>query len=238
MEPVRKRRQKLVKELRGVARACGAEQVRDDVGREKVKEMFQDINTRKLSDKQKAAAEKAFKAYEETWPTSGTGVQKVVATEPEKAEASPQPATFRLRGTSFLFTYNWDFFQKAFPDGSAGAANCEELWKLWVNWEAQRAKELGVVQSTSTLERSLHTSGAERVHFHEICFGQDRGAKHFLLPSQTLSTSEEEKGRSHSWLMFASCFSTPIENEGETRAQAVCRNLARVCGLLRDLWEL
>ena len=84
-----------------------------------LKEMYKDITNRKLSEKQKAAAEIAFKAYEETWPTSGTGVQKVVATEPEKAEACPQPATFRLRGTSFLFTYSWDFFQKAFPDGSA-----------------------------------------------------------------------------------------------------------------------
>ena len=177
MEAVRKRRQELVKQLRVVARAFGAEQVRDDVGREKVKEMYKDITNRKLSEKQKAAAEKAFKAYEETWPTSGTGVQKVVATELEKAEASPQPAAFRLRGNSFLFTCNWDFFRKPFLDGSATAANCEELWKLWVNWEAQRAKELGAVQSTSTLERSLHTSGAERVHFHEICFGHDRGAK-------------------------------------------------------------
>ena len=93
-------------------------------------------------------------------------MQKVVATELEKAEASPQPAAFRLRGNSFLFTCNWDFFRKPFLDGSATAANCEELWKLWVNWEAQRAKELGVVQSTSTLERSLHSSSAERVHFH------------------------------------------------------------------------
>ena len=66
MEAVRKRRQELVKQLRGVARACGAEQVRDDVGREKVKEMYKDITNRKLSEKQKAAAEKAFKAYEET----------------------------------------------------------------------------------------------------------------------------------------------------------------------------
>ena len=71
---------------------------------EKVGEMYKDITARKFSKKQKTTAEKAFKAYEETWPASGTGAQKVVATEPERAEAFPQLAVFRLRGTNFRFT--------------------------------------------------------------------------------------------------------------------------------------
>ena len=62
MEAVRKRRQELVKQLRSVARACGAEQVRDDVGREKVKEMFKDITTRKMSEKQKGSSGESFQS--------------------------------------------------------------------------------------------------------------------------------------------------------------------------------
>ena len=40
------------------------------------------------------------------------------------------------------------------------------LWRLWQTWEEERVKALRVSQHSSTLERSLHSSTPDRVHFH------------------------------------------------------------------------
>lgn len=82
--------------------------------------------------------------------------------------SAPQQSskTWRLRGRSFLFTYNWDFLNKVFPDGTACAASHASLWRLWKQWKVSKKQELGVVQSTSTLELSLASKLAGRVHFH------------------------------------------------------------------------
>ena len=72
----------------------------------------------------------------------------------------------RLRGRSFLLTYNWDFFGKATKDGTAPAVGPPELWSAWLVWKKAKKKELGVSRSTSTMEESLNSGLAYRVHFH------------------------------------------------------------------------
>ena len=73
---------------------------------------------------------------------------------------------FRLRGTSFLFTYNWDFLGQAFPDGTSAPRTVEDLWRMWRKWKKQKKKEMGVARSTSTMEESLHAVVDRRVHLH------------------------------------------------------------------------
>ena len=41
-----------------------------------------------------------------------------------------------------------------------------ELWQTWLDWNKEQEQELEVLQSTSTLERSLQSDLADRVHFH------------------------------------------------------------------------
>ena len=73
---------------------------------------------------------------------------------------------FRLRGRSFLFTYNWDFLHKDLPDGTKHPDTYEDLWRLWLAWKQNTKKAQQVVQSTSTLEQSLHSRDDDRAHFH------------------------------------------------------------------------
>ena len=65
---------------------------------------------------QKAAVAAAFKAYEDTWPPE----------EEDEQYDEDEVVGFRLRGTSFLLTYNWDFFGKYFLDGTPAAASAED----------------------------------------------------------------------------------------------------------------
>ena len=149
-------RKSLVKQLRAYARLCGAKQVRDDCGRARVSVMFKSI-CNKATATQKAEAQKVFDAYEVTW-------------NPAKVDEEVGPEStdrkFRLRGKSFLLTYNWDFFGKALPDNTSRSEDVAALWRLWQSWETQKVKDLGVLLRTSTLERSLHSSLPGRVHFH------------------------------------------------------------------------
>ena len=71
-----------------------------------------------------------------------------------------------LRGTSFLFTYNDLFFSLFFKDGTPPFASLDGLWAAWRLWEEERKEALGIVRSTSTVERSLNSPDADRVHIH------------------------------------------------------------------------
>ena len=113
-------RKTLVKELRAYALLLGLKQVRDDSGRSKVKGMFDDV-VAKAGAELKLKAEKTFAPYEATWG------DKEATAEPQATPAD----SWRLRGTSFLFTYNWDFFGKAVPDGMANFGDAGDLWKTW-----------------------------------------------------------------------------------------------------------
>jgi hypothetical protein len=57
-------------------------------------------------------------------------------------EAAPRGrGSFRLRGKSILFTFNWDFLRRAFPDGTPGAASVDALWELWRVWKREMKRE-------------------------------------------------------------------------------------------------
>lgn len=148
-------RKNLVKELRAFARQTGATQVRDDSSRTRVEAMFQSIVAKAAGDTKSKVTE-LFEKYQSSFKVEPVSLpDQSVATE-----------TFRLRGRSFLFTYNWDFFHKALPDGTRALADNASLWKLWQGWEQVVVRNLGVTQYTSTLERSLQSATTDRVHFH------------------------------------------------------------------------
>ena len=117
-------RKSLVKELRVLARQTGVVQVRDDSSRPRVEAMFNSIVAKAETDA-KSQVTKLFETYQASFKVEPVSlpVQKV-ASEP-----------FRLRGRSFLFTYNWDFFHKPLPDGTPAVADSASLWKLWQSWE-------------------------------------------------------------------------------------------------------
>ena len=151
-------RPKLVQALRKVAKAAGvhhSELPRDQASREKVQALANQVASSNAEEAQKAAVAAAFKAYEDTWPP-----------EEDEQDEEDEVVGFRLRGTSFLLTYNWDFFGKDFPDGTPAAASAEDLWRLWGVFKAQTKKGVQVKKSTSTLEASLNSDLPGRVHFH------------------------------------------------------------------------
>ena len=156
-------RREKVKKLREFARTCRVAVVRDDAGRQQIGEMMQRIRRAKGHADTKRDAEAVFKLYEGTF-----AIQPVVAPVAALgASADTDTATSnRIRGRSFLLTYNWDYFGKALPDGTSALADAGSLWSLWLTWKRQQKKNLGVTRSTSTLEESLGSALVGRVHFH------------------------------------------------------------------------
>ena len=134
-------------------------QVRDDCGRSKVTDLFERIKaaaTKKKKPELRGKAEKVFESYESTWSVD----------EGTEAKQDTVVETVRLRGKSFFLTYNWDFFGKRLPDGVSFFKEAVDLWCEWQRWEAERVTSLAVKETTSTLERSLHSELVGRVHFH------------------------------------------------------------------------
>ena len=118
----------------------------------------------------KDAVEGKFNEYEQTFSkTTDAEAGPEAQAEAERASlvsSNEKRREFRLRGTSFLFTFNWDFFGREFPDGTAAPADATALWRLWRTWKKMKKKELGVVRSTHTLEESLESALPGRVHLH------------------------------------------------------------------------
>ena len=121
MESLKQRRKQLVRTLRECAKLTGAETERDDASRNKVRALYDRVLAKGCATTAAKATE-AFQSYEATW---GDG----------KADQEKEPkdlATVRLRGKSFLFSYKWGFFNKAFPDGTPPPGSHAELWSLWL----------------------------------------------------------------------------------------------------------
>ena len=153
------RRKEQVQKLRAAAKECGVALVRDDVGQAKVTVFAEAIQASAGAAGVKASAAKAFAAYNATFPPAQA--------QPTTATTGPtEDANFRLRGKSFLATYNWDFLKTPLPDGTPPLRTTEKLWRLWRDWKAQKKAELQVLQSTSTLERSLRSENPNRFHIH------------------------------------------------------------------------
>ncbi len=151
-----------VQSLRKAGKACDVPLIRDTAAREKVVEFAQAIQNSGGPADEKTAASRAYEAYVATWPAEDEDDQDEDDEEVEEVVV----VGWRLRGKSFLLTYNWDFWGKAFPDGTPAATTVAELWGLWRAWKAKKKKEQKVEQSTSTLEASLKSLDAGKVHFH------------------------------------------------------------------------
>ena len=150
---VKDERKTLLRELRRVAGLAGVAVVRDDAGKAKVTAMMLDIRAASgLEAATLQSAEEAFRRYEHTFGAD--------------TDHKQPPEGFRLRGKSFLLTYNWDYFNKPFPNGAPPPSTPAELWGMWRSWKHERARLLGVRQSTSTLEASLRSDIEGRVHLH------------------------------------------------------------------------
>jgi len=163
-DKVKLHRKHLVQTLLASARTLKVEPVRDSAKRAKVEGMMALIRQAKAPKKQRKAAEEAKKQAEEAFTKYLASFAKGAGEQP--GQQQPQQPEFRVRGRSLLLTYNWDYFNEAFPDGQPAAASKEELWKLWMQWCEESQKALGVTQDTSTLEASLHSADGDRVHFH------------------------------------------------------------------------
>ena len=155
-------RKKLVQTLRASGRACGVPLVRDDAGHSKVCAFAEAIEA---SAGPRDAKVKARAAYAE-YARLRAPLDEALLPEEGGQGAAGERGACRLRGKSFLLTQNWDFFGKAFPDGSPPAASPGALWTSWRVWTAGKKQELGVERSTSTVERSLHCDLEGRVHVH------------------------------------------------------------------------
>ena len=157
-------RKRLVQQLRKCAQACGVERCRDDDGRHKVQAMVEAIRVADGPPNRKAEAEDTFKSYEATW-SEGEAQAPPQSASPQ-LEALAGRGALRIRGASFLLTYNWQFYELPLPDGTPKPQSEDELWLLWRRWKKAKKKELGVAQSSSTLEQSLKSLRKGRVHFH------------------------------------------------------------------------
>ena len=159
-------RQKLIRTMAQIARTCGVEAVHDSTGRSKVKEMMENIRASTCSPEDKASAETAWTAYEATFETGGVADAPQEQAQHQANEPEPSQTTrgFRLRGRSFLFTYNWNFLGKALPDGTPPPATADEVWHMWLAWKATCEQEQRVKKSTSTLEESLASNTERRLH--------------------------------------------------------------------------
>ena len=134
-------RRELVKVLRASARTHGVAQVRDDASRDKVMQMVTALRAKSLERDDRKALEDIVEKYLQTFSDGQAAVAQGEAQD-----------SYRLRGCSFLLTFNWLFTSRSFPDGTPPAASNAELWRTWRDWKARKKKELGVTQSSSKME--------------------------------------------------------------------------------------
>ena len=78
----------------------------------------------------------------------GDAVEEGAAQEEAEEEGGPAGedaprgrGSFRLRGKSILFSFNWDFLGRPFPDGTPAAASTDALWELWRVWKREKKTE-------------------------------------------------------------------------------------------------
>ena len=150
-----------VRALRNHAKACSVPVAGPSAGKAKVDAMMEAIRGSSAAAGIKATAEVDYQLYLKTFEgADGKG-------EPKLRDAGAgQKKSFRLRGRSFLFTWNWSFLERALPDGTPPAADTRALWRLWREWKKEKKATLGVKRSTSTMERSLDSEDKNRVHLH------------------------------------------------------------------------
>ena len=121
--------------LNDLASACGVTCVRRNASYAKVMAMVDAIRGSPGSASVRAKLKRLVRKYDATFP--GTGSASCAA--PPAAAAT---STQRYRGVSFLCTYNWDFLNVAFPDGTQPAVDMKGLWDTWLVRAAAKIGEL------------------------------------------------------------------------------------------------
>ena len=91
-----------VQAMRRAARECGVALIKDGFGRARVAEFARLVEASGGPAASKEAVAAAFFRYKGTW------AEQTPAEAPTIQAQAPQGG-FRLRGKSFLLTYNWDF---------------------------------------------------------------------------------------------------------------------------------
>ena len=157
-------RRRVVQQLRKIAADAGADQCRDDASRKRVQDMMGAIRGADCPPGRLEEAEGIFKKFEATFAVTQSGAPDEARAPDDEAPAGREK--FRMRGASFLLTYNWRFYEKPLPDGTPTPETEDDLWRLWKQWKAAAKKALGVTQSSSTMEQSLKSLHKGRVHFH------------------------------------------------------------------------
>ena len=101
-----------VRALRARGRECGVPLAEPFAGKAKVDAMMTAIRGSSAATEIKAKAEIDYKLYLATYEgADGEGEQQ------PKPGGAKQRKSFKLRGTSFLFTWNWSLCKQALPDG-------------------------------------------------------------------------------------------------------------------------
>ncbi len=92
---------------------------------------------------------------------------KAAAAPPRPPPSSVGPAQEkRIRGKGFQNNYNWDFFGTPLPDGTPPFSDVDALWLDWQRWRDDRVEKLKALYTTDTIEKSLQSDLAGRVHIH------------------------------------------------------------------------
>ena len=103
-------RREHVKTLRTAAKTAGVLVVPDGAARAKVQTMAEAIAASSASADVRQGAADALAAYVATYADDGP-----LEEAPAPGGAASSGDGFRLRGRSFLLTYNWDFFRRELP---------------------------------------------------------------------------------------------------------------------------
>jgi hypothetical protein len=115
-----------------------ADTLDNKASKSKVATLIEAIRSSRARKSIKDAAEKAYNAYLATFIAVQGETESKSGHAQAEATCSVAPAvrSIRLRGVSFLTTYNWDFFGKRLPDGTEPFSSSQSLWKSWRNWKA------------------------------------------------------------------------------------------------------
>ena len=122
-------REKLVRQLSALAVKCGLEAVNSQASQRTVRDLVASIRKSAGPEKNKTEAGEVLAAYEQTFAEHAAASESASPSAATPVENKP----FRLRGCSFLFTYNYDFCNTALPDGTVLGSH-QDLWTNWEKW--------------------------------------------------------------------------------------------------------
>jgi len=162
-------RRQLLQALASVGKQLGLQRgeiIRDDASRVGVLAFMGVIRATPGPTAAKSDAEKTYTAFVKTFDKKPPGSSAAAAHAGAAPTATASEDKKGLRGKSFLFTYNWDFFGLPLPDGTPPFSSEQALWDDWLAAKTSMMHGLQVVKDSDTLERSLNSGLVGRVHIH------------------------------------------------------------------------